>query len=105
MPKVTEQLRTSVRAEGMLLVTNAQLIKVLPNDRSAILIAEDLTNAILPANSRDLTAGPLEANRNFFGPRPTLDTVDYNGTVGWSGAGPREQNRSVEIPDRQRQRG
>src|ERR1700681_964574 len=64
------------------MIANSQLVKVLLNDWSAVLVAHDFANSVLFDNPSDLLADPLEPQRCLLRSRPTRHPVDNNRSIG-----------------------
>src|SRR6202163_4767332 len=64
------------------MIANSQLVKVLLNDWSAVLVAHDFANSVLFDNPSDLLADPLEPQRCLLRSRPTRHPVDDNKSIG-----------------------
>jgi hypothetical protein len=80
--QVAEQVRASVRAEDIVMISNPQLVEVLLDDSSAVLVAHDFANSVLVDNPRNLLTDPLETQRRLLRSRPTLHPVNDNRAIG-----------------------
>jgi hypothetical protein len=71
-----------MHSEGEFMIINSQLVKVLLDDRGAVLVAHNFANSIFISNPGDFSANVLVTQRCLLRSRPTRHPVDDNRSIG-----------------------